>query len=176
LTGNARHPGIVWLVQRWTFPESLPGPDNPHGFQCRFKFALEDDQSAEKLANASTLIQVGLPVKTEEVYSAGGFTKPGEDDDVVGGQQAGMPGQPGMPAAPGQPPPGAGGMPQGAAPGGMMPAGMPPGDSQQQMPVVPEPSPEDLEDQEEMQGYEPDWLSELDTEEEDADALQPVSR
>jgi hypothetical protein len=169
LTGNARHPGIVWLVQRWTFPESLPGPDNPHGFQCRFKFALEDDQSSEKLANASTLIGVGLPVKTEEIYSAGGFTKPGDADDVVAGQQ---------PAAPGQPPPGPGGMPPagGAGPGGMMPAGMPGETPQQpQMPVVPEPSPEDLEDQEEMQGYEPDWLSELDTEE-DADALQPVSR
>ena len=30
LTGSARNPGLVWMIQRWSFPETLPG--RPGGF------------------------------------------------------------------------------------------------------------------------------------------------
>lgn len=104
LTGNARHPGLVYLMQRWSFPETMP--DKPDGFAVKFKFVVESAESEKKLAAIEKLVSFGIPVKADEARKAAGVTKPDPGDELIEMPQPGMGGPPGMPGAPGEPPPG----------------------------------------------------------------------
>lgn len=86
LTGDEDEPGLVSMMQKWSFPETVPSDRNPDGFWVRFKFSLEAQESAEKLQAVTTVVGLGLPVKADEVYETAGLTRPEEDDDVVEGQ------------------------------------------------------------------------------------------
>lgn len=133
MTGSMQHPGLVSMLQYHTFPSTWPSETNPDGFRVSWVSDLEDKESMERLNAGTALISVGVPIKTDELRSAGGFSKPAQGDEVIGGPQMGM-GQPGMEGMPGGPggggappagaPPGAGGAPP-ALGGGTPPPGMP---------------------------------------------------
>lgn len=91
LTGDQDDPGLCWIMQRFSFPETMPG--RPNGFQVRFKFDLEDSKSKEKLDAGKVLVDMGVDIKADEARSAAGFSKPGEGDEVVEGRQAPDPAQ-----------------------------------------------------------------------------------
>lgn len=96
LTGNDREPAVVNTMLRHTYPWA--------DFPVWWVFDVEKGESEKKLEAASKMTQMGLTLKADEVRAAGGFSKPAEGDEVVGGQQQG----PGGPGGPGGPP-GAGG-------------------------------------------------------------------
>lgn len=104
ITGDDYRPGLISMMQKWTWPETWPSAHNPNGFRAKFVFSLESQESSEKLQAIGQVIDRGAPVRIDDMYSAAGIRKPGETDEVVGGQQpgAGMPGQEGMPGQPGQ--------------------------------------------------------------------------
>lgn len=83
ITGDEDKPGIIYLMQKRTFPETIPSPRNQNGFRIRFQFDLDKHQSTEKLNAATTLISLGIPVKKDDLYVASGLSKPGEGDDIV---------------------------------------------------------------------------------------------
>ncbi|HYE77735.1 MAG TPA: hypothetical protein VEI97_07100, partial [bacterium] len=88
LTGTDKFPGLVNTVCKWTYPE--------YRGTLRWVFEYGDPQSAEKVQMGTGLVQMGLPVKAEEMYAYAGFSKPAPDDEVVGGmmpQQQPAPGE-----------------------------------------------------------------------------------
>lgn len=58
----------------------------PLDFECRWKFDIEVDDPEAKLKAGETLAKLGVKLKADELRSAGGFEKPADDDEVVGGQ------------------------------------------------------------------------------------------
>lgn len=108
LTGNARNPGLVYLIQRWSFPETMP--DQPGGFRVKFKFGIEKQDPQKRLDSAEKVLRMGLSLKADEVRAAGGFTKPDVGDETIS-MGAGQPGQPGQPGAGGAMAPGQPGQP-----------------------------------------------------------------
>lgn len=94
LTGSWRRPGLIWMMQKYTFPHTIPSAANPDGFRVRFITGLEEKEAAEKLEAATTLVkEFGLPIRQDDLYEAGGFTKPAPGDDVVGGVDPNAPPQ-----------------------------------------------------------------------------------
>lgn len=80
---------------------NLPG-DNSY---YRFVFDLADPQSKEKLEAGKTLVDMGLPVSKDDLYRYGGYSRPQDTDEVVGGL---MPVDPLNPQAPAREPAGMG--------------------------------------------------------------------
>lgn len=92
LTGDERDPGLLSVIQKWTFPEAR--------FPVRWVFDVEKTQNESTLNNVRALVEMGLDVKADDVRSAAGLGKPAEGDEVVKAQVPG-PMQPGaQPAAP----------------------------------------------------------------------------
>jgi hypothetical protein len=86
LTGDAENPSLVYMIQTHTFPESAPW--KPTGFPLRLRFSLENEQSKEKLEAAKSIYEMGVTLPADELREAGGFSKPGEGDETVGGPDA----------------------------------------------------------------------------------------
>lgn len=88
-------------------------------FKPRFVFDVPDPRSKDKLASAKSFVDMGGTVIEDEVRKLVGFSRPTDDDDVIGGQQmppGGMPGQ--GPPGDGPPEPGQDGPPGDRAPNG----------------------------------------------------------
>lgn len=85
LTGDPENPSLVYMIQAYTFPESVAW--KPNGFSVRFKFDLQEEQSAGKIEAATAITSMGVTLRADEVRSAGGFGKPGEGDETVGGKE-----------------------------------------------------------------------------------------
>lgn len=104
------------------FTDDLVAPLKQFNYRemdCRylFEYLLPDPKAKEKLENGSKLVSAGVSIKSEELREAGGYSKPGPEDEQVGGMQPGM-----GPIDPltGLPKPAPGGMPgglPGAGPG-----------------------------------------------------------
>lgn len=114
LTGTEEAPGLISMMQKYSYPETWPSPSNPRGFRARFVFDAESSDPDKKLEAASKLFTMNIPFKMDEAREAGGFTKPDADDEVAVQQQK-QPGMGGMP--------GAGGAPGGEPAEGSTPAG-----------------------------------------------------
>lgn len=102
LTGDADEPGMIWMLQRYTFPET--SPEMPGGFSVRFVFDTEKTESKDKLAGAKTIFDMGGSIKESEALGIAGLSAPGPHDKVLKQPQQQQPGMPGAPA-PGQPAP-----------------------------------------------------------------------
>lgn len=127
LTGCANEPGLLSMMQYWTFRHDPALAALP----VRWIFDVERTQSKEKLEAAKTCWEMGIDLKADEVRAAAGFSKPGDDDEVIAGKQEPLPGMglPGMPGMPGETPPGQapGESPPPQPPGGpQVPAPKPP--------------------------------------------------
>lgn len=85
ITGSAEAPGLLSLMQRYTFPETVPGV--PGGFPVLFKFGLEKTLNNQRVQSIQTVVGMGLPVRKDDVYNAAGLSRPEDQDDVVEGQQ-----------------------------------------------------------------------------------------
>lgn len=131
LTGYDREPGLVSMMQKWSFPETLPG--RPGGFRVRWVFDVEKEENKEKLDAIKTVVDLRIPVKADEVRAAAGLSKPAAGDEVVHPPRQGMPGVGGQEGAGG--PPGEGGS------GSPPPASGPPNGGGRPPPEPPGPSP-----------------------------------
>lgn len=108
--------------QQDAFTDDLVAPLKQFNYRemdCRylFEYLLPDPKAKEKLENGTKLVMAGVSIKCEELREAGGYSKPGPEDEQVGGMQPGM-----GPIDPltGLPMPSTGGMPggpPGAGPG-----------------------------------------------------------
>ena len=76
-TGSEREPGLLSVMQRWTFPETFGK------FQAQWVFAVDDESSESKVRAGKSLYDMGLALKADELRSAAGFSKPGDGDEVV---------------------------------------------------------------------------------------------
>jgi 8-oxo-dGTP pyrophosphatase MutT (NUDIX family) len=127
MTGGSHAPGLVWMMQRWTFPATMPGPQNTEGFQVRMVYDVDQPEPEKTLQAVRTAWDMGAHFKEEEVVALTGLSIPEQDDRILenpmigqqkaqaaAAQQAQMGGG-GQPPGPGDPPPGGGGGPQ---PGG----------------------------------------------------------
>ncbi len=76
-TGSDREPGIVSILKKWNYPWAT-------SFDVRMVFNLEKQDPQVACANAAALAGMGIPLKVDEVREAGGFSKPTEDDEVIG--------------------------------------------------------------------------------------------
>ncbi len=120
LTGSMKNPGLLSMMQYWTFPVTWPSDANPDGFRARWVTDLEDEESKDRLDAATALWGMGVDIKEDELRAAAGFTKPAEGDAVVSGAQGQDVGAPGEQRFPGDgkgPMPGEGGADAGLAPG-----------------------------------------------------------
>lgn len=108
ITGSDQDPGLLSLMQRYSFPETTP--DRPNGFPVLFKFGLEKSLNNQRVQSISSIVQMGLPVRKDDIYNAAGLSRPEPHDDVLEPQQPGGPG-------------GAGGNPLAAMLGGGGPPG-----------------------------------------------------
>lgn len=109
ITGSDQDPGLLSLMQRYSFPETTA--DRPNGFPVLFKFGLEKSLNNQRVQTITQVSQMGLPVRKDDIYNAAGLSRPEPHDDVLEPQQQGGPG-------------GAGGNPLAAMMGG---GGGPPG-------------------------------------------------
>jgi len=91
------------------------GPDwLPYAPRIDLPYELPPDRATET-ANTKTILELGVPLKAQEVYERTGWTKPEDDDEVIQLQPQGPAG--GAPGAPG-----AGGMPPGGEDDGALDA------------------------------------------------------
>lgn len=101
--------------QQDAFTDDLVGPlkqFNYPSMDCRylFRYVLPDPELAEKLEAGTKLVSAGVTIKTDELREQGGYTKPGPEDETVGGQPKAvnpltgqpLPGQPGQIGSPGE--------------------------------------------------------------------------
>lgn len=88
ITGDESHPGLISLFQQYTFPEFTPG--TPNGFPVLFKFGLEKSLNNQRVQSIQQIVQLGLPVRKDDIYNAAGLSRPEEQDDVLEPQQQGM--------------------------------------------------------------------------------------
>lgn len=112
ITGDDKEPGMLSLMQRYSYPETCP--DRPNGFPVMFRFGLERSLNNERVKTILMLVEKGLPVKKDDLYNAAGVSRPEPHDDVIAPPPLPVPGGPGAPAHPGQP----GTPPRPPAPGG----------------------------------------------------------
>jgi hypothetical protein len=116
ITGNARRPGLIYLMQRFSFPDTTP--DKPDGFRVKFKFRDKAEDPKKKLEALKTLVELGVPTKADDLRKAAGTEKPDPGDELVQAPQpaaGGLPGE-GLPGT-------AGDVPEEAGPQGPEPAG-----------------------------------------------------
>lgn len=90
ITGDEMAPGLLSVMQSHTFPDTTP--DRPNGFPVLFKFGLERSLNDQRIQAIKTVVDMGLPVKKDDVYNATGLSRPEEHDDVVEPKQQGGPG------------------------------------------------------------------------------------
>ena len=86
LTGSEEEPGFVWMMQRFSFPETLPSLENPEGFRARLVFNIEGTQPEKELEAAHKLWSMNLSLKSDEIRSRAGYSKPEEGDEILPGQ------------------------------------------------------------------------------------------
>lgn len=67
---------LVAVVRRYNLPACQ--------FPLYFRIAVPDPDAEKKLEAAKVIFDMGLPLKTEELYQAAGFTPPQDDDEVTG--------------------------------------------------------------------------------------------
>ncbi len=120
---------VIGPLKRYNFPWAK--------FPVRYKSTMPDLDKAAKVSSGATLIQAGVAIKVDEWREAGGFTRPEEGDEVIGGQNplmqmmqqaqggGGGQGPPGGMTPPGMGPGGPGGQPMGAGAPGQLPPGSP---------------------------------------------------
>lgn len=112
ITGDEEEPGLIWLMQKYSCPETLDG--KPGGFPVSLKFGLERTLNSQRVSTIKDVNQLGLDIRKDDIYNAAGLSRPEPHDDVLRGQQPqqqpGMGGllgdqagqqQPGNPALPG---------------------------------------------------------------------------
>lgn len=58
------------------------------GFGLRFVFDVPDPAAAERLDTASKLVSLGLELRADDVRQVGGYGKPNDGDETIGGQVA----------------------------------------------------------------------------------------
>jgi GNAT superfamily N-acetyltransferase len=85
LTGNCYHPGLIWMMQRWTFPTTVP---EQGGFRVRFKFDVTTAASEKRLSGAKTAWEMGASVKEAEVLEFAGLSQATGNDKVLAGKPA----------------------------------------------------------------------------------------
>jgi hypothetical protein len=85
LTGNADNPGLVWMLQRWTFPDTVP---EQGGFRVRWKFDVNTTASEKKLNAAETAWEMGCTIKEAEVMEMAGLSTPTGQDKVLAAKPA----------------------------------------------------------------------------------------
>ncbi len=131
MTGGQHAPGLVWMLQRWTFPETMPGRLNPNGFSARLVYDVDKPEPEKTLQAVQTAWSMGARFKEEEVVGLTGLSVPEEDDHILENpqiaqqkQQAAMQAQQGGGGPGGEPPPVGG--PGGSGPGGPGDGGQPP--------------------------------------------------
>jgi phage gp29-like protein len=77
-TGSARRPGPLYTMQKYAFPDTMPGTKN--GFTVRLMFDVERAESKDKLDAARTIFDMGGTLKESEVMAAAGFSRPAEGE------------------------------------------------------------------------------------------------
>lgn len=75
LTGTERDPGLLWVLQRWNFPEA--------DFQVRFCFDIDKPNAQEQLAAAKVIFDMGIPLDANEVRGIVGLSKPEDGSEQV---------------------------------------------------------------------------------------------
>lgn len=65
-------------------------PGTEKRFRLRFSFDVPDPAAKDRMDAAQAAVSIGVSIKADEVRDACGFTKPGPNDESVGGQQPGM--------------------------------------------------------------------------------------
>jgi len=75
LTGTEQEPGLVWVLNRWNFPEA--------DFQPRFCFDIDKPNAEEQLNAAKTIFDMGIPLDADEVRGIAGLSKPEEGVELV---------------------------------------------------------------------------------------------
>jgi len=120
VTGNTKDEIVIYDAVRLddVITRDVLGPAKRSNFPwakfpVRFKSVLPDLEAKDKVMNAKTLVELGVPIRKDEVREAGGFRRPEKGDETIGDQPAGAAGgaAPGLPGMPGSGPPGAPGMP-----------------------------------------------------------------
>ena len=74
------------------------------GANIRFRIDTETEDTEARIQALLECAQAGLPIKRQSLYDTLGEAKPEDTDEVIGGQQPGMPGMP-PPGEPGAQPP-----------------------------------------------------------------------
>lgn len=111
---------LVRKLKKYNFPWAR--------FPVRFKSVLPDLKAAEKVEAGIKLIAAMVPIKSDELREAAGYSRPEEGDEIVGAPPPMMPGAPGGGSGgPGGPPGTAPGLPPGAPPGPGGPPALPAG-------------------------------------------------
>lgn len=77
ITGCDHSPGIVSTMKKYMYPWA--------DFNVKFQFKLQHQDPGEAIVNAQGLTGMGITLKADEVREKGGFSKPTEDDEMVGG-------------------------------------------------------------------------------------------
>ncbi|MGH2619466.1 MAG: phage portal protein family protein, partial [Anaerolineales bacterium] len=75
LTGSEEEPGLVWVLQRWNFPEAE--------FQTRFVFDVDKPNAEEQLNAAKIVYDMGIELDANEVRGIAGLSKPEEGAELV---------------------------------------------------------------------------------------------
>lgn len=86
LTGTKRNPGLVYIMQKYSFPWSMP--DQPNGFRVKFKFGKDVEDSEKKLSAIEKVVSFGIPVRADDARNAAGLSKPDIGDEIIQVQQA----------------------------------------------------------------------------------------
>lgn len=66
-------------LHRWNYAKQR--------FTYKFVFGIPDPEAAERLKAGTDLVTAGVPILADELREAGGFSKPKEGEETVGGQQ-----------------------------------------------------------------------------------------
>lgn len=114
ITGNTKDEILIYDAGRLdqTLTNDLLRPLKRYNFPwakfpVKFKSVLPDIKAGEKVQAGTVMVQMGIPIKAQEMREAAGFSAPEPGDETVGAPM--MPGGGGGPGGPGGPPPGGGG-------------------------------------------------------------------
>jgi hypothetical protein len=107
LTGTDTEPGLVSIMQKYSFPETV------NDFPVSWEFDFEDKESQDKLSGYKSLFDMGITFKADDARAAAGASKPADGDETVKKPDEQPPGAPG-----GAPPGGDAGNPLAALMGG----------------------------------------------------------
>lgn len=76
MTGSVWEPGLVSMIQRWSFPELMDVP-------VRWVFDLRPPNVGETISAVSSLFQTGITFKEKEVRALAGLSDPQPGDVVI---------------------------------------------------------------------------------------------